>query len=148
VKLAFFVPGVPQPKGSRRMMPVGGKTGALRHVLIEDGTRLTRPLRVSWYSRVAKHASAAFQGPSVASPVVISALFRFPIARSRLKGKRRLKPGDPHTQKPDGDKCLRGIFDPLKVAGVVIDDCVFFKFQARKEWCAEGDEGAEVLLTW
>jgi Holliday junction resolvase RusA-like endonuclease len=129
---------------------MGGKSGSRRIVLVEAGTRVTRPAKALWYRRVAERAQMALKTTHrpIVKAVAVTAVFRFPIAKSRLKGKRKLSPGDPHTQKPDGDKCLRGIFDPLKVAGVVTDDCVFFNFQGRKEWCAPGAEGADVTLTW
>lgn len=149
-RLSFAVPGTPQPKGSRQALPMGGKAGSRRIVLVEAGTRVTRPAKALWYRRVGDYASRARKRPlePICEAVAVEILFRLPIAASRRRGKRRLVPGDPHTQKPDIDKLARGCLDPLKVAGVLADDCFVSALDATKEWCEAGMQGADITLTW
>jgi hypothetical protein len=140
-RLAFFVPGVPQPKGSRMALPLGGKAGSRHVVLVEAGTRRTRPLKALWYSKVAEHAFMALQRHAghlrIDSAVSATVAFRFPIPKSRLRGKKAISPGDPHLAPCDLDKILRGVGDAL-----------IWEWHARKTYCVQGDEGADVSLTW
>lgn len=145
--LAFCVPGIPQPKGSRQALPLGGKTGNQRIVLVEAGTRRTRPVKALWYELVEERARAARNAPIVGSAVVASVNFRFPIPKSRRRGKRALKVGEPHVSKPDVDKLCRAIGDAL-TGSVIADDALIFCWHARKVYCAPGNEGVEVLLSW
>jgi Holliday junction resolvase RusA-like endonuclease len=153
VKLAFFVPGVPMPKGSRMALPMGGKASSRHVVLVEAGTRVTRPAKAAWYTKVADYALEASHGHGkglkIDSPVAVGVVFRFPIPKSRLRGKRKLVPGDPHVSAPDCDKLQRSIGDSLTRAGVIRDDALIWKWlDPQKLYCAAGSEGAEVLLTW
>jgi Holliday junction resolvase RusA-like endonuclease len=152
MKLAFFVPGVPQSKGSHMALPMGGKSGSRHVVLVEAGTRRTRPIKAAWYSKVAACALEAGHGQGkglrIDSAVSVKAVFRFPIPKSRLRGKRAITPGDPHLAPCDLDKILRGVGDALTRSGVIADDRLITEWHARKIYCEAGDEGAEVLLTW
>ena len=142
MKLAFFVPGVPQPKGSVTRIPSG--------VYLEAGSGASRKRKVSWYARMADAALRAWKPPLVAirAPIVVRAVFRFPIPKSRLRGKRRLAPDDAHIGPPDCDKLCRGLGDALTRSGVIADDRLIAEWHATKVYVAPGDEGAEVLITW
>ena len=144
MKLAFFVPGVPQPKGSGSIV-AGGR-------YIEAGTRRSRAAKKLWYSKVADYALIAAHGLSrplkIDSAVSVAVVFRFPVPKSRLRGRQRLAPGDPHVSAPDCDKLARSIGDSLTRSGVVVDDRLIAEWHARKTYCAQGDEGADVTLTW
>lgn len=144
MRLSFTVPGVPQPKGSGSIV-AGGH-------YIEAGTGPSRRKKTSWYSKVAEHALLALPGLAsglkIDSPVSASVLFRFPIPKSRLRGKRALKVGDPHVSKPDCDKLIRAIGDSLTRGRLIGDDALIWDWSATKVYATPGDEGAEIVLTW
>lgn len=146
--LVIRVPGIPQSKGSRQALPFGGKAGNRHIVLVEAGTKRTRSLKALWYATAAKAAKNAWKGPPIGSSVIVSVAFRFLIPKSRQRGKRALKPGEPHTKYPDLDKLCRAIGDALVAADVLKDDALIFCWHARKIYCVPGNEGAEVLLSW
>ena len=65
--------------------------------------------------------------------VKLAARFYFGIARTRS---RQLGSGDPHTQRPDLDNCLKSIKDGLN--GVAWnDDCCVCEIVASKHWTHE-----------
>ena len=144
MNLSFFVPGVPQPKGSGSIVAGG--------VYLEAGTGPSRRRKVRWYSRVADYARRASHGqgigPKIDSAVSVRVVFRFPIPKSRLRGRNRIAPGDPHLAPGDLDKNLRALGDSLTRSGVIKDDRLISEWHASKVYAAAGDEGAEVLLTW
>jgi crossover junction endodeoxyribonuclease RusA len=143
-QLAFTVPGVPQPKGSGSIV-AGGR-------YIEAGTGPSRKRKKLWYSKVAEYALIAHHrlamGLPVDSAVTAEVSLRFPIPASRLRGRRAIAPCDAHTSKPDLDKLLRGVGDALTQAGVIADDSLIVEWHAQKTYCAPGDEGTDVALTW
>lgn len=144
MRLAFFVPGVPQPKGSGSRIASG--------VYLEAGTGPSRRRKKLWYSKVADHALIAAHGQGnglrIDSAVSARVVFRFPIPKSRLKGRRAIMPGDPHLAPCDLDKILRGVGDALTRSGVIADDRLIAEWHAMKVYCDKGDEGADVTLTW
>ena len=144
MKLAFFVPGVPMPKGSGSRIASG--------VYLEAGTGPSRRRKKFWYSKVADYALIAAHGQGnglrIDSAVSVTVVFRFPIPKSRLKGRRAITPGDPHLAPGDLDKNLRAVGDSLTRSGVIADDRLIAEWHARKTYCAQGDEGADVTLTW
>jgi Holliday junction resolvase RusA-like endonuclease len=71
--------------------------------------------------------------------------FVFAIPASRRAGKRKVKPGDPHTQRPDRGNLLKLIEDVLE--GVVYsDDCTVADGRVRKVW-GERDETVITITT-
>jgi Holliday junction resolvase RusA-like endonuclease len=142
MNLTFFVPGIPQPKGSGSRIASG--------VYLEAGTSASRKRKVSWYAKVADAALRAWKPPLVAirAPVTVKAVLRFPIPKSRSRGKRALAPGDPHISAPDADKLARSLGDSLTRSGVIADDRLIATWFISKVYVAQGDEGADVTLTW
>jgi Holliday junction resolvase RusA-like endonuclease len=142
MKLAFFVPGVPQPKGSGSRIASG--------VYLEAGTGPSRKRKVLWYAKVARHALQAARTPlrAIAAPIAVEAVFRFPIPASRRRGKQALTVGDPHISAPDADKLARSLGDSLTRSGVIADDRLIATWSISKVYVAPGDEGADVTLTW
>lgn len=144
--MAFFVRGLPQPKGSGSYVrPPHGKAA-----YIEAGTTRSRKAKKAWYEAVSEQASLNGPRMPVETATVVGVCFYFPIPKSRLRGKRRLIPGDPHTSAPDCDKLQRGVGDALKQAGVIRDDCLIWAWEPppRKVYCSPGDEGAHVTVRW
>jgi Holliday junction resolvase RusA-like endonuclease len=142
MRLELFVPGVPQSKGSMSAIKPG--------VVIEAGSTASRARKKNWRSRLehnlwAEHMAIRSRCFPLQGPVVVDVSFRFPIAHSR---RNKVHPGEFHTQKPDIDKLLRAILDPLKESGVLTDDCVVADLHGQKSWCLPGSEGAEIVLTW
>lgn len=41
-----------------------------------------------------------------------------------------------------------GAFDPLVQAGILKDDCIVSEISMRKQWVDQGNEGAEIIITW
>jgi Holliday junction resolvase RusA-like endonuclease len=138
--LRIFVPGTPQSKGS------GSKVAGGRY--IEDGTKLSRPRKTRWGKLITRTLIESRLGKVISTGVTVHAVFMYPIAKTRLKGKRAITPGDWHEQKPDGDKCLRAVYDPIKLSGMISDDCIISNGHHYKRWCLPGNEGAHILITW
>lgn len=139
-RFKFFVPGIPQTKGSTKaFIPKGWK----RAIITNDNTK-SKP----WEATVRAEASAccAFLGGDVA--VVVAAEFVFPRPKSHF-GKNGLRPSAPRRmkKKPDIDKILRVVLDAL--TGVVyaddsqVDDC-----WPRKRYAEWGESpGVHITVT-
>ena len=142
MKLAFFVPGVPQPKGSVTRISTGQ--------YLEAGTGRSRKRKALWYARVAVDALRASKGPlkPISTGVTVAVCFKFPIPASRLRGRRKLTPGDPHLGPGDLDKLCRAVGDSLTRSGVIVDDRLITTWYATKVYATQGDEGANIAITW
>jgi Holliday junction resolvase RusA-like endonuclease len=146
--LRFTVPGTPQSKGSRVQIRPGCN--------IEAGTKLSRARKKTWRQDVESAAAAAILTSSsvpggafpVTTPVTVQVIFHLPIAKTRLKGLKRIISGSLHAQKPDTDKLCRAILDPLVQAGAVKDDSIIAEIRCIKYWCLPGEERAEITLIW
>lgn len=128
MSVSFFVPGIPQPKGSARSYV--SKRGRLSTV--QDNRGKLEP----WQAAVGWRAKAQGLRP-VRGAVSVSAGFRFPRPKGHY-GKRGLRPSAPahHTVKPDLDKLSRAILDGL--TGIAfVDDSQVVILDVRKEWAAE-----------
>lgn len=103
----FFVPGVPQPAGSKRAFTVTKPDGKIG-VRVEDDAKRGKPWRVA----VAWAAKAAHQGVPLEGPLVLSVIFTMPRPKGHF-GKRGLRPSAPAfpTVKPDATKLLRCLED-------------------------------------
>lgn len=140
----FIAYGTPMAKGSGSKTKVG--------VYIEDGTpdrRLedgtkrigTRTIKKQWAQTV-QRAASGLVGEPLDGPLYIGARFYFQRPRSRRKLRETY-----HTIKPDVDKCLRALFDPLKLAGLIADDCRIAKiFFVEKLYTDDHNPRAEVML--
>jgi Holliday junction resolvase RusA-like endonuclease len=127
-RLAFEVPGEPQPQGS---------TKAFKHrhsgrvMVTSDNARL-RP----WRDAVCWHARQALLGGSpMIGPVKVRVEFRFARPGGHF-GKRGLRPTAPreHVVRPDLDKLVRAFLDALSDAGVWRDDAQVVETRARKRY--------------
>lgn len=119
--VCFFVPGVPQPGGSKRGIAVKTKTGKIRAVVVEDAKH-----NAPWRAVVSLAASEHFAEPLRGA---ISFSFSFVMPRPKHhygsgRNAERLKPDAPHvhTIPPDVTKLIRSTEDALK--GIAwLDDC-------------------------
>ena len=145
-RFSFFVPGVPAPKGSMRIVPVANKGGHVRVRIIPD-RRSTQ-----WESAIKLAAAEAwdFHGPWD-GPVFLHIEFVFPRPKCHFKKRRKtlmvLRDDAPRwvSKRPDLDKLLRCVLDGL--TGVVIqDDCQVVGLSAVKRY-ADGRQkvGINVL---
>lgn len=107
MNIEFFVPGVPVPKGS--FTPV--RRGKY-NILLNGGSAEAHERHLDWAHRVAFYGAAWMRAHGVTvlldEPLMADVTFYLP--RPKSVPKRRIHPA----VKPDGDKLLRGIFDPLK----------------------------------
>ncbi len=140
--IEFTVPGIPQPRGSKRAMPnrAGGRP------LMVDTNAKSKP----WMATVAAAASEAMKGrPLLGGPMQLQVSFCFPRPKSHFrtgKNANLLKATAPneHDKKPDCDKLLRAIGDAM--TGVVyFDDAQISEVLAAKHY---GDAAyVQIVLT-
>ena len=124
-RVTVFVPGIPQPAGSKRGVPVRRKTGKMG-VQILDANRKAKP----WQAIVAIIVRSKFRGPPWRGPVSLTLTFTMPrpkshYAKSHYREPKAwlLKPSAPvfHTTRPDALKLARAVEDAL--TGVLyVDD--------------------------
>ncbi len=131
--LSFFVPGIAQPAGSKRI----GRHGT-RYVVLDDNEK-----SAGWKERVALAAAEAKRKAGCADVLWDGALeLSVKVYRARPKGHLRTNgevrekaPKYP-TTKPDTTKLVRGLEDAL--TGVLWqDDAQVVKQFAVKEWADE-----------
>jgi Holliday junction resolvase RusA-like endonuclease len=109
--IGFWIPGVPQPAGSKRAFPIKRANGSIG-VAVTDANPTSR----SWKNDVA-HAALSVVGGGyepLRGPLSLRVTFNLPRPKSHY-GAKGLKPGSPrwHTSKPDATKLLRGVEDAL-----------------------------------
>ncbi len=138
--LRIFVPGLPKAKGSMKSFGRGPMT--------EDGTKKSRKAKKDWAQSIKQTLIDSRLGKVISTGVTVHAVFKFPIAKTRLKGKHAIAPGSRHEHKPDSEKCQRAVYDPMKQAGMISDDCIISDGHQYKRWCLPGEEGAHILITW
>lgn len=126
----FFVPGVPQPGGSKKGFVVKTKTGRHRAVITDDAKH-----NATWRAVVSLAARQHIDRPFL-GPVVFFFDFTMPRPKSHYGTGRNaavLKPSAPrpHTVRPDSSKLERSTEDALK--GIAwIDDCQVVDHRTRK----------------
>lgn len=141
IAVQFFVPGKPQPGGSKR----GFVTKAGRVAIVEDAKR-----NKDWRAVVSLAASEAMKGREpFAGPLRLFIEFTLPRPRSHYRTGRYeavLKPQAPcwHTSKPDSTKLLRSTEDAM--TGIVWrDDAQVAMVLVRKRY-ADGQPGAKITV--
>lgn len=129
-EVRFFVPGVPQPGGSKKGFAMKTKTGKTRVVIVEDAKH-----NAPWRAKVALAASEHFTAP-LSGPLKVSFHFTMPRPKHHYGTGRKatvLKPSAPtgHTSTPDVTKLIRSTEDALK--GIAWgDDCQVVAQEAAK----------------
>jgi Holliday junction resolvase RusA-like endonuclease len=107
--LTFTVHGKPQPAGSKKVVPAGGKRGG-RPIVVDDAKR-SRP----WKQDVAAAAREAFgERPLIDSPIELELAFYVSRPKGHY-GARGLRPSAPAwpTVRPDVLKLARAVEDAL-----------------------------------
>lgn len=129
-EVRFFVPGIPQPGGSKKGIPFKTKAGAWRAAVVEDAAQ-----NAPWRAKVSLFASQSFPAP-LTGPIEFSFHFVMPRPKHHYrtgKWSALLKPDAPtaHTIKPDATKLIRSTEDALK--GIAWhDDCQVVMQSASK----------------
>jgi crossover junction endodeoxyribonuclease RusA len=124
-----FVPGTPQPQGSKNAYKRGS-----RCVIVETNKQLPK-----WRKLVTERLEAANSAcEPLQGAVSLTVTFLMPQAKSNKKGL-------PY-QKPDLDKLIRAIGDSATDAGCVSDDSQICQITANKVW-AISENNAGVVIT-
>lgn len=119
--VTFFVPGIPQPGGSKKGFAVRTPSGKTRIAIVEDAKH-----NAPWRAVVSLAAREHFASP-LAGPLVVSFTFMMPRPKSHYGTGRNastLRSTAPsvHTGKPDALKLARSTEDAL--TGIAwMDDC-------------------------
>lgn len=144
--VTFFVPGVPQPGGSKKAFVVRSKaTGQMRAVVTEDAKK-----NAPWRAVVALAAREAIFEPFV-GPVVVSFEFRMPRPQGHYRTGRHageLRDSAPvmHTNKPDRTKLMRSTEDAL--TGIAWrDDTQVVDGATSKRYTNDGRPGCLITIT-
>jgi Holliday junction resolvase RusA-like endonuclease len=146
--ITFVVYGHPMPKGSKTAVARGGRAymidAAPARSKDPEKRKAQRERMERWPIDVAMAAMHARWldsfDPSapreedlcatIDGPVNVCARFFFPRPKSETRAQRlRIF----HTGKPDLDKLLRGILDPMKKAGIFTDDCRVVSFNGSEK---------------
>lgn len=130
-ELQFEVPGIAQPGGSKRALPLRGKKGA--RPIIVDANAKARP----WKDVVIHYARKAMlhgDRKIFSGPVALCVRFALPRPKYHYGAGGKIKASAPglHTKKPDVLKLARALEDALTEAGVWIDDAQIVDEQLRK----------------
>jgi crossover junction endodeoxyribonuclease RusA len=116
--IEFFVPGLPQPQGSKSSFAIRNKSGAMVGVNTTESNKKTRP----WRADVKAYAQEAMGGTSLLlGPVCV--YYDFVIYRPTSLPKRTPVPTplDLAVKKPDWEKLARAVGDALS-GTVYVDD--------------------------
>ena len=125
--LEFFVPGIPQPQGSKR-----GFVSAHGKVSMVEAAAGVKP----WRSDVKVFAADAMTGRLLMTgPVFLHCDF----VMKRPMSTPKTKPTPPATKKPDLDKLLRAIGDALK-GTVYAEDSLIIEMVGTKRIAEEGEQ--------
>lgn len=108
--ISFWIPGVPQPGGSKRAFLVPGS----KWPSITDDCKGNK----GWRKVVATYARRAYQGPPWEGPLILMVQFRMPrpkFHKGTGRNLQRVKLSAPKfpTTKPDATKLLRAVEDAL-----------------------------------
>lgn len=133
--LRFFVPGIPQPQGSKR-----GFVTATGKVNLVESAAGVKP----WRSDVKVFAADAMSGRTLLTgPVFLHCNF----VMKRPLSTPKTKPTPPATKKPDLDKLLRAIGDALK-GTVYAEDSLIVELIGTKRIAEEGEQpGVTIKVT-
>lgn len=126
----FFIPGKPEPQGSKKNLPVIKYGRVIKWNIVEDNKRL-RP----WRTRVTMFAHQAMgTRPAVLGPIRLDCAFVLPRIKSAPK---TFTPWA--VKKPDLDKCVRAICDSI-TGTVIVDDAQVVALWATKRTAEIGEQ--------
>lgn len=125
--ITAWVPGKPQPQGSKKGFIINGKV-----VLVESAKGL-KP----WREKIRTYVQHSAQFKELSGPVHVSVSFYFKQAKSNNKKS--------HTQKPDIDKLIRAVLDSL-TGTVWNDDSQVISISAWKYWAKQDMEGVNISI--
>lgn len=145
-EVRFFVPGVPQPGGSKRGFVVPRKGGGGFRVAIVEDAKKNAP----WRAVVALAAQEHFQDGPLAGPLSVGFEFLMPRPKGHFGSRRGatvLKPSAPagHAIKPDITKLIRSTEDAL-TGTAWLDDAQIVAQAASKTYTNDGKPGCWVTV--
>lgn len=119
--ITFFVPGIPQSRGSKQAFPFRRKNGSLGVAVSDDN-----PKSKDWMASVAQMASEAIRGFPLQGPVGVRMTFVMPRPKHHFGTGRNahvLKDSAPryHSARPDRGKLQRAVEDALTGIGYLDD---------------------------
>lgn len=128
--------GVPAPKGSVTRMP--------NRAYLPAGTPASRMKFLLWKENIATAARQAMDGQKPWGKAIrLMAEFQLPVPTSQVK--RWQWNWLPHVKRPDIDKLVRALFDPLK--GIVwVDDSQVCFCTVNKVYAWNGQPGAICIV--
>jgi crossover junction endodeoxyribonuclease RusA len=148
--LEFFVPGIPEPQGSKTVVGRGKATRA-----IEDNPQLP-----AWRTEVSNAAARLWGRDPLPPRVAVAASLTFVFPRPNYHfGARGVAPRWSGPQrvftKPDLDKLVRAVCDAMQSGGVVSNDSQIAEFvEPFGKWYADPGQpwgsrpGVHVRLEW
>lgn len=140
----FFVPGVPQPGGSKKGFPVKRRGGGVRVVIVEDAKH-----NPQWRAVVSLAAAQEIAEP-FKGPIAFVLNFLMPRPKNHYRTGRhagQLKPNAPaaHTIYPDTTKLIRSTEDAL--TGIAwADDAQVVDQHATKMYADDGRPGCWIRI--
>ena len=145
--ISFYVCGDPSPKGSKTAVVRGG-----RAVLLDGRRGPARVKYAQWKENVATYAQIAMRvvGATAGVYAPLDGALGIEVVFYLLRPKNETKAQRArawHTVRPDADKLLRAVLDPL--SGVVItDDARIALVRVAKRYAATPDAiGAHIFVT-
>ena len=144
--ISFYVCGDPSPKGSKTAVVRGG-----RAVLLDGRRGPARVKYAAWKENVATYAQIAMRVVGATAGVYapldgalgIEVVFYLPRPKNETKLQRARTW---HTVRPDADKLLRAVLDPLSKI-VITDDARIALVRVEKRYAATPDAiGAQITV--
>lgn len=133
----FTIFGTPMPKGSKTAFVRGQ-----RAVLVEGGSFANRKGMAAWADAVlvaAERVRKATGYVTLDEPLCLDVTFFMPRPKS---AKRRSTPA----RRPDLDKLLRAVLDPITKSRLIFDDSRIVELVARKAYADDREPGALVRV--
>jgi Holliday junction resolvase RusA-like endonuclease len=130
--VTLFIPGIPQPAGSKRAFPFRRANGRL-------GVRVTDDAKhgKGWRAVCVAEARKAYQGPPLEGPVEFLVVFTLP----RPKTSKRAYPD----VRPDTTKLVRALEDAM--TGILwVDDAQITQQEAMKHYAHPGQPVGALLV--
>lgn len=127
--IAFWLPGVPEPQGSKRGF-VNPKTGKAMIVDVQHSRQR------SWRREIIDEAQRAYGGPPLNRSLQVDLIFAFERPQGHWNKKGLLRASAPRHMETgkDIDKLARAVLDALKIAGTISDDRRVSKLECTKDY--------------